>query len=109
MAIPHASSAQAIDVQPLGKKLAQAQTVALIKTNDMEVVRMILLAGKIVPPHKVPGEITIQCLEGQIECIADGHIQTLNAGQLLYLSGGVQHSLAGVEDASILVTILLRK
>jgi quercetin dioxygenase-like cupin family protein len=40
---------------------------------------------------------------------SEGRIQILHAGQLLYLSGGVLHSLVGIEDASALVTIVLRK
>jgi quercetin dioxygenase-like cupin family protein len=55
------------------------------------------------------GEITVQCIEGTIEFTADGRVCTLQTGQLLYLPGGVVHSLVGVGDASALVTIVLRK
>lgn len=109
MAIPHATSGQPIDIRPLGPELPSARTVALFKTDELEVIRLILPAGRSVPPHKVPGEITIQCLEGKVEVTSEGRIQILHAGQLLYLSGGVLHSLVGIEDASALVTIVLRK
>jgi hypothetical protein len=33
----------------------------------------------------------------------------LRAGQLLFLSGGVQHSVLGLEDACVLLTVVLRK
>lgn len=109
MAIPHASSGQIIDVRPLGPGLAAARTVALFKAGELEVMRLMLPAGKPVPPHRVAGEITVQCLEGTIDITADGQRQTLRAGELMYLSGGVLHGLVGVDDASALVTIVLRK
>ena len=109
MAIPHANSGQPIDVRPLGAGLSKARTVALFKAGDVEVIRMVLSTGKSMPLHKVAGDITIQCIEGKIEITAEGHSQTLQAGQLMYLSGGVPHSLLGVEDASALLTIVLQK
>ena len=42
------------------------EDLALFKTEELEVIRLVLAAGKSLPPHKVPGEITIQCLEGRI-------------------------------------------
>jgi len=110
MAIPHANSGQPIDIGPFGPGLATARTVALFKTDELEVIRLVLPAGKSMPQHKVAGDITIQCLEGKIEVTAANHSnQTLQAGQLLYLSGGVLHSFLGLEDASALMTMVLRK
>jgi quercetin dioxygenase-like cupin family protein len=55
----------------------------------------------------VPGEITVQCLEGSIDFETPGRKQRLQAGQLLFLHGGEPHALLGVDDASVLVTIVL--
>ena len=107
MAIPHASPGQPIDIRPLGPAIAAARTVALFKTDQIEVMRLMLPVGKSVPSHKVAGEITIQCLEGKIDITAGGRSQVLCAGELVYLSGGVPHSLHAIEDASALVTIVL--
>ena len=109
MAIPHASPGQPIDVRPLGPAIARARTAALFKTEQIEVMRLVLPAGKSVPSHKVAGEITIQCLEGKVELTAGGRSQLLCAGELLYLSGGVPHSLLAIGDASALVTIVLAR
>ena len=109
MAIPHAHSGQLIDVGAFGERFATARTTALFKTNEIEVMRLMLPAGKSMPAHKVVGEITVHCLEGKIEFSYDGGSTLLAAGQMLYLSGGVEHSLLGIEDASVLVTIVLRK
>ena len=109
MAIEHAHSGQAIDIQPLGSSLATQKTTALFKSDDLEVIRLVLLAGKSLPPHKVPGEITVQCIEGSIDVTAEGTSHVLRAGQLLYLSGHVVHGVTALEDASALVTVALKK
>jgi len=109
MAIPHAASGQLINVQPLEGKLAEARTVALFKSDELEVMRLIVPAGKTVPSHQVKGEITVQCLEGEVAFTAGGQTQTMKAGQLLWLAGGVPHGLTAVRDASLLVTLHLCK
>jgi quercetin dioxygenase-like cupin family protein len=109
MAIPHAAAGQAIDVRPLGPRLAGERTVALFKSQDLEVMRLVLQAGKALPPHKVAGEITVQCIEGAVDVTADGQSHVLRAGQLLYLAGDVLHGVTALEDSSALVTVVVRK
>ena len=109
MAIAHAAPGQLVDVQPLGSQLSEARTSALFKTDELEVMRVVLPAGKTVPAHKVRGEITIHCLEGEVELMAGGQTQRMKAGQLVWLEGSVDHALKAIQDASLLVTIVLRK
>ncbi|MBL8339156.1 MAG: cupin domain-containing protein, partial [Rhodoferax sp.] len=54
------------------------------------------------------GEITIQCIEGAIDVTVDGRSHVLQAGQLLYLAGGVRHGVTALQDASAIVTVALR-
>ena len=110
MAIEHAVPGQPIDVSPFGDRLGQQSTFAVFKAQDLEVMRLVLAAGKTLPPHKVPGEITIHCLEGRMEirCPARSPV-VLGAGQLVLLSGGDVHAVTALEDSSALVTIALRK
>ena len=107
MAIPHANPAQAIDVQPLGARLQGEKTSALFKSEQLEVIRLVLQAGKSLPPHKVSGEITVQCIEGEIDVTAGGQSHVLRAGQMLYLARDVMHGVAARQDSSALVTIVL--
>ena len=109
MAISHALPGQAVDVRPFGPGLAAQQTHALFKSADLEVMRLVLAAGRSMPPHSVPGEITVQCLEGALVVSAEGRSHALAAGQLLYLAGGVTHAVTALEDASALVTVALRR
>lgn len=109
MAIPHALPGQVVDVHPLGARLSAQKTNAVFKSDDLEVIRLVLQAGKSLPPHKVSGEITIHCLEGAMSVSAEGADHALRAGQLLYLGRNVVHSVVALEDTSALVTIALAK
>jgi quercetin dioxygenase-like cupin family protein len=108
MAIHHAAPAEVVDVGPLGATLRESKTSTLIKTDALEVIRIVLPAGKQLPPHRVEGEITVQCLEGRMAFDAEGTEHELAQGQMLYLAGGATHALRGIDDSSVLVTILLR-
>lgn len=107
MALPHANPGEIMDVRPLGPLLTTAKTSTLFKAKNVEVVRLVMIAGKEISDHKVPGEILVQCLEGKIAFTAMGQTQTLEAGQLLYLEAGEPHSVKCIESASFLLTILL--
>lgn len=85
------------------------KTVALFKSSELEVMRLVLGTGKSFPPHKVAGEITIQCIEGRLDVTIDGASHVLEAGQLLFLAGGVVHGVTALLDSSALVTIALRR
>ena len=69
MALQHASSGDVIDVRPYGARIDGAQSIALFKSTQLEVMRLVLPAGHRMPPHHVPGEITIQCLEGVVRFV----------------------------------------
>ena len=107
MALQHAHPAQAIDVAPLGDRLTSSRTTTLLQTETVELVRLVLPAGKEIPPHRAPGAITLQCLEGRVEFSALGVQCELAAGTMTYLAERDEHALRAVEDSSLLLTILL--
>lgn len=109
MALLHTLPNEAVDVAPLGERLSHVKTHALFKARDLEVMRVVLTAGKSLPPHKVAGEITIHCIEGLLQVTSEGESCTLRAGQLLYLPGDVMHAVEAIEDASALVTVVLQR
>lgn len=67
MAITHFASSSVISLQPLGAGLANTVTSTILKAPQLELIRIVLLAGKEMREHKVPGEITLQCIEGRME------------------------------------------
>ena len=110
MAIQHAVSGEPVTVLPAAGSANERQTVALFKTHELEVMRVVLSAGKSMPAHKVAGDITVQCLAGRMAFASEGGAsRELQAGDMLYLAGGVVHSLTGITDACALVHIVLRK
>ena len=102
----HPRPGEPIDIRPLGGKLADTAPIALVRTDDVEVMRLILPQGKSIPPHQVAGEITLQCIEGTVEVQAQGKTQPLVAGELLYLQGNTPYALYAQQDSSVLMTML---
>jgi quercetin dioxygenase-like cupin family protein len=109
MAIPHSAPGDLIDVRPLGSALASARTHALFKSDDLELIRIVLAAGQDLPMRTVAGEITLQCIEGSADVSYNAGVRRLEAGQLMLLSGGDMHGLRGVQDTSLLLTIALKR
>ena len=108
MSIPHIKSGELVKL-PLGPALGSTRTTTLVKTTDLELIRLIIPAGKVIPLHKAPGEITVQCIEGRVEFTAKDRTQELTKGHLLYLDAGELHALKGLEESSLLVTLLRPK
>jgi quercetin dioxygenase-like cupin family protein len=109
MAISHAKPGEVVDVRPLGSALASTQTRTLVRAEHVEVIRLVVPAGKQIEEHRAKGEIVVQCLEGKVAFTASGKTQNLEAGKLLYLTTGESHSVKGIENASLLLTVLLPK
>jgi quercetin dioxygenase-like cupin family protein len=108
MAIPHARPGELISVAPYGAALASEVTHCLFKSAQLEVIRVVLAAGKEYTGHISPGEITIQCIEGSVRF--EGLSQALlSPATMLYVPPGVPYGLTAVEDASLLITIRLNE
>lgn len=109
MALPHAASGTVIELRPLGEKCAIFSSIALIKTPQLEVMRLTMPRGKTMPAHKVPGEITVQCLEGSVAFRVGDQLKNLHAGDMIFVAGDQMHALEALENASVLITMLLKK
>lgn len=79
----------------------------LVKTDTLEVKRLVLSAGRQIPMHRAPGEITVHCLDGRIRFTSGGTSRELGSGQMLYLGAGEPHSLDALADSAVLVTKIL--
>lgn len=108
MALPHAQSGQIVSVRPLGERLSGTPTAAILKAGQLEVMRVVLPAGKSMKEHQAPGEATVQCIEGVVEFSSEEGSQRLHAGDFVHLAPRALHSLRAVESASLLVTMCLQ-
>jgi quercetin dioxygenase-like cupin family protein len=107
MALHHADPGEVVDLAPLGPDLRSARTTAIIKADGFEAIRLIVRAGTEIPRHQVAGDITLHCLEGHVELVAEDSPVALAADQWVYLEGGAPHSLRAIADSSLLLTIFL--
>ena len=107
MALQHAASGDLIRLQRSDDDIAHFTSVALAKTAHMELIRLVLPKEREMPVHKVDGELTLLCLQGEIVCDVHGNSTVLKPGEMLYLLGGVPHGVRANEDAVALLTILL--
>lgn len=107
MALLHAASGERIPLQRGDDDIAHFTSVALAKTERMELIRLVLPTDRVMPEHKVDGELTLLCLEGEIAFDAHGRTTILHPGEMLYLAGGEPHAVRANHDAVALLTILL--
>jgi quercetin dioxygenase-like cupin family protein len=106
MALPHAKSGDVVDVRPFKARLREQQSAAIVRDDRVEVMRLVLTDGHGIPEHSVDGPVTFHCIEGAIELTAAGERRKLEAGELVYLEGGVAYSLQALSDSSILMTVV---
>jgi quercetin dioxygenase-like cupin family protein len=107
MALPHAESGERIALRRSEDDIASFTSVALAKTEHMELIRLMLPKGKELPEHAVDGEISLVCLEGELAVHAEARTTVLGPGDMLWLKGRVPHAVLANEDAVGLLTILL--
>jgi quercetin dioxygenase-like cupin family protein len=106
MALKHAVPGEVVDLRPFGPRMTAAKTSAIVRTPSFEAVRLVVPAGTEIPSHKVSGQITLHCIEGHAQLGLTGETIDLHAGEWVYLEGDEPHSVTGIEDASLLLTIL---
>jgi quercetin dioxygenase-like cupin family protein len=107
MALLHAASGERIALQRGDDDIAHFTSVALAKTEYMELIRLVLPTERAMPEHRVEGEMTLLCLEGEIAFDAHGRTTVLRPSEMVYLAGGEPHAIRANKDAVALMTILL--
>lgn len=106
MALEHAEPGDVIDIRPLGDQFESTKTTTLVKSDTLEVIRLVLPAGKKIDEHTAPGVLTVQCLEGRVRFGVDGEARELRQGDLLYLKPSQPHDVEATENSSLLLTLI---
>src|SRR3546814_10304103 len=91
MALPRAKPGEVVDLRPLGSRLREARSAALVKTAQFEAIRLVVPAGTEIPSHDVAGNITLHCLEGRVSLGLKVDSVELGAGEWVYLDRGEAH------------------
>ncbi len=102
----HIESGEVVNLETLKGDMDVDASYALVKTNDMEVIRMALHKGKEISEHMVEGEMSVQCLKGDISFSVDGQARDLGEDDWLYLKKKQLFSYKVKEATILLVTIL---
>lgn len=104
MALQHVKPAQVVKLSSSNCE----RSTALVKTEDFETIRLVVASGAKIPSHQVPGKMTLHCLDGHVEIGLVGQPVVMKTNDWLYLEGGAIHSVKGLADSTLLLTILLR-
>lgn len=102
----HVESGEAINLATLKEDMEVDASYALVKTSDMEVIRMALHEGKTIEEHNVDGEMSVQCLKGHILFSVGNKAIDLTEDDWLYLEKKQSFSYRVKTDTILLVTIL---
>lgn len=109
MALAHAQLLDVIPIHPLGEALSQTPSHSLLKTERLQLMRVVLVAGETMPPHHIEGEVCIQCIEGRVTVQAPSRNCALVPGELVVLPPGEPHSVLAEDSSSLLVTMLIHQ
>ena len=106
---PLVKPGETVDVRQLGAALGTRQKALLVKTVNVEIIHVVIPAGETIPTHEAQGEIILHCLEGRVSLAALGKTHELKAGQLFYFRINEPFSIQGIEQASLLATVISPK
>ncbi|GAC1406003.1 MAG: cupin domain-containing protein [Burkholderiaceae bacterium] len=106
MALHHAGAGEVVDLAHTPPGAPEDQSIALFKTDELEVIRRVLHNGQSVPAHKVDGPVVLHCLQGAVQVMLPGAELILVAGQLSYLARLQTYALQAREHSVLLMTIV---
>ncbi len=105
MALKHAASGEVVNIYNAYSQIPESRSLAIVSATEVEVIRLVLNAGKAVPQHALDGPFTLHCLKGAIEVKTDGDWQPLGPDDLVYLAASVLHEIRAVADSTVLLTL----
>lgn len=106
MALKHAQPLEIINLYASDAAVGTALSSSLLKTPHLQLMRVVLAVGNSLPEHHVPGEITIQCLSGEVDVVTPSHTSRLVSGCLVMVPSSVPHQVQAQRDSVLLVTVL---
>lgn len=100
MTTSHVESETVINLHQHG-----VNTSGVIASQEkFDLMRVYLVAGKSLAPHKVNGPITVFCLVGTATFSIGEKAQSMTEGDWLHLEAGVTHSVDAISDCVLIVT-----
>jgi hypothetical protein len=81
----------------------------LLKSEDIRIFQLIVRAGRDVPIHEAAGALVFQGLDGHVLIRVRNRWHDLHGRQLLFLTINEPFLIHGIEDSSLLLTIVAAK
>lgn len=106
MALQHARFLETVDLIAPGPIGSTSVSSSLLKTRQIQVMRLVLPAGEGMPSHQVAGDITIHCLSGEASLTTAQGEHRLKPGQLIALPGHEPHAVHAHAASVLLVTVV---
>jgi quercetin dioxygenase-like cupin family protein len=86
-------------------KKSDRNAITVFKTNGLRIVLIALRKGAEMIKHVANGLISVQVLEGKIQCNTDEQSIKLGKGEMLALHEGIPHSILAKKKAIFLLTL----
>jgi quercetin dioxygenase-like cupin family protein len=80
-----------------------AKTIA--KNSGIRVVLIALKAGGQMHEHHADRAITVQGIDGHLEFRVGERVVALTGGRLLTIAAGLPHSVTGIDEGALLLTL----
>ena len=106
MATRHAKPGEIVNLSTWADDLPEEHSKAIVKTEQMELARLLLPPGETIGRHHVDGPLIIHCLSGCLEVVVLGETRDVSEGELLYLPPGESFSLKAKRQALVLATFV---
>ena len=104
MALHHAVAGEVVKLPSVAD--SETKTAALVKTASFETIHLVVRAGDHIPEHKVTGSISLFCMHGMVIIETEAGEHEMKAGEWIYFEPNETHGVRGIEDASLMLTIL---
>jgi quercetin dioxygenase-like cupin family protein len=77
----------------------------LAKSGRLRLVLVAMTPDTVIGTHQAESPMTVHVLRGHIHYRADGGVQELREGQVLFFGPGDAHDIRAVEDSALLLTL----
>src|SRR3990167_3388807 len=106
MALKHAASGEVVNLLSAAES-PDFISQAIVSAPRIEVMRLVLQAGKVIPGHAVAGPLTLHCLQGSADVQAQGAWREMRDNDRMYRAEEAEHALQAKTDSSMLVPLFL--
>lgn len=83
----------------------KVNSMTLHKGPGLRVVAVAMRAGAKLKTHKAEGELELHVISGRVKVPTGAGTVTLEAGRLLTLHPGVEHSVEALDESALLLTL----